>query len=108
MRRCARSRRPGLPEATAADPHLLPFAGRERARARSTRQDARMASPPTDGAGRRDGPEPSDDAVDAGAVTPVDAVARQAAIERAVATWTGQLIDLGGRNSLLYYKDLKV
>ena len=28
-------------------------------------------------------------------------------IGRAVKTWTGELIDLGGRNTLLYYRDLK-
>jgi very-short-patch-repair endonuclease len=28
-------------------------------------------------------------------------------VEAAVRAWTGQLIDLGGRNTLLYYKDLK-
>ncbi len=28
-------------------------------------------------------------------------------VERAVRTWTGELIDLGGRNMLLYYRDLK-
>lgn len=28
-------------------------------------------------------------------------------VERAVKAWTGQLIDLGGRNNLLYYRDLR-
>jgi very-short-patch-repair endonuclease len=28
-------------------------------------------------------------------------------VQRAVASWTGELIDLGGRNTLLYYRDLK-
>ena len=28
-------------------------------------------------------------------------------VGRAVQTWTGELIDLGGRNTLLYYRDLK-
>ena len=28
-------------------------------------------------------------------------------VGRAVRTWTGELIDLGGRNTLLYYRDLK-
>jgi very-short-patch-repair endonuclease len=28
-------------------------------------------------------------------------------IGRAVRTWTGELVDLGGRNTLLYYRDLK-
>ena len=32
---------------------------------------------------------------------------RSAAVSAAIATWTGQLVDLGGRNTLLYYKDLK-
>jgi very-short-patch-repair endonuclease len=33
---------------------------------------------------------------------------RLTAIERATEVWKGQLIDLGGRNTLLYYKDLTV
>jgi very-short-patch-repair endonuclease len=32
---------------------------------------------------------------------------RRTLIERAVRTWTDELIDLGGRNTLLYYRDLK-
>src|SRR5215472_19292861 len=28
-------------------------------------------------------------------------------VGRAVKTWTGELVDLGGRNTLLYYRDLK-
>lgn len=32
---------------------------------------------------------------------------RVSLIGRAVKTWTGQLVDLGGRNTLLYYRDLK-
>jgi very-short-patch-repair endonuclease len=32
---------------------------------------------------------------------------RRTLIGRAVRTWTGELIDLGGRNTLLYYRDLK-
>jgi very-short-patch-repair endonuclease len=32
---------------------------------------------------------------------------RRTLIDRAVRTWTGELIDLGGRNTLLYYRDLK-
>ena len=32
---------------------------------------------------------------------------RQDLVRRQVKTWTGQLIDLGGRNNLLYYRDLK-
>jgi very-short-patch-repair endonuclease len=33
---------------------------------------------------------------------------RRAVVERAVKDWRGQLIDLGGRNQLLHYRDLKV
>lgn len=33
---------------------------------------------------------------------------RVAQVRAAVQTWTGHLIDLGGRNQLLYYRDLKV
>jgi hypothetical protein len=33
---------------------------------------------------------------------------RAEAIARAVRVWTGQLVDLTGRNNLLYYRDLKV
>jgi hypothetical protein len=33
---------------------------------------------------------------------------RLAAVERATEVWKGQLVDLGGRNTLLYYKDLTV
>jgi hypothetical protein len=32
---------------------------------------------------------------------------RASLIGRTVKTWTGQLVDLGGRNTLLYYRDLK-
>lgn len=32
---------------------------------------------------------------------------RRRLVEAAVKVWTGQLIDLGGRNTLLYYRDLK-
>jgi hypothetical protein len=32
---------------------------------------------------------------------------RQQQVKDAVDTWSGQLIDLGGRNELLYYRDLK-
>lgn len=28
-------------------------------------------------------------------------------IDRAVKTWTGELVDLGGRNTRRYYRDLK-
>src|SRR3954452_13410249 len=38
----------------------------------------------------------------------VGAGGRQEAVGRAVKTWTGQLVDLTGRNNLLYYRDLKV
>src|SRR5688500_4714425 len=33
--------------------------------------------------------------------------ARLELLTRAVAAWKGQLVDLGGRNTLLYYRDLK-
>jgi very-short-patch-repair endonuclease/DNA polymerase III delta prime subunit len=36
------------------------------------------------------------------------AASRLEAVRRATTTWTGQLVDLTGRNSLLYYRDLKV
>jgi hypothetical protein len=32
---------------------------------------------------------------------------RARVVQRAVNTWTGELVDLGGRNTLLYYRDLK-
>lgn len=53
------------------------------------------ASPPV-------GPEPGEGGL------PEHDPARLAAIQRAQTVWTGQLVDLGGRNTLLYYKDLKV
>ncbi|MDP1806156.1 MAG: hypothetical protein Q8K72_13375 [Acidimicrobiales bacterium] len=28
-------------------------------------------------------------------------------VAKSVKTWTGDLVDLGGRNTLLYYRDLK-
>jgi very-short-patch-repair endonuclease/DNA polymerase III delta prime subunit len=34
--------------------------------------------------------------------------ARRRRVERASKTWTGQLVDLTGRNNLLYYRDLRV
>jgi very-short-patch-repair endonuclease len=34
--------------------------------------------------------------------------ARAAAVQRSAKTWTGALVDLTGRNNLLYYRDLKV
>lgn len=34
--------------------------------------------------------------------------ARREAMRRAQQVWVGQLVDLGGRNTLLYYRDLKV
>jgi very-short-patch-repair endonuclease len=36
------------------------------------------------------------------------AAQRQQQVREAVDTWSGQLIDLGGRNQLLYYRDLRV
>jgi hypothetical protein len=33
---------------------------------------------------------------------------RLAAVRKANKTWTGQLVDLTGRNNLLYFRDLKV
>lgn len=33
--------------------------------------------------------------------------ARLDSVHSAVKTWTGQLVDLGGRNNLLYFKDLR-
>ena len=41
----------------------------------------------------------------AGSVVPV-AVTRRAIVDRAVKAWTDQLVDLSGRNGLLYYRDL--
>lgn len=46
----------------------------------------------------------------AGPVDPADPPlegARARQVAAAVRTWTGQLVDLGGRNTLLYYKDLR-
>ena len=37
-----------------------------------------------------------------------DAPGRPEVVRRAAKTWSGQIIDLGGRNTLLFYKDLKV
>lgn len=34
--------------------------------------------------------------------------ARVAAIEHAKQVWTSQLVDLSGKNTLLYYRDLQV
>jgi len=34
--------------------------------------------------------------------------ARSATVERAIKTWTGELVDLTARNNLLFYRDLKV
>src|SRR5690242_20469871 len=36
-----------------------------------------------------------------------DGRGRFSLVGRAVKTWTGELVDLGGRNTLLYYRDLK-
>src|SRR6266540_4365796 len=44
---------------------------------------------------------------EAGATTDATAQLRLRKVAAAVRAWTGQLIDLGGRNTLLYYKDLK-
>ncbi len=43
-----------------------------------------------------------------GAVPPGPDPARLAAVQRAQEVWVGQLVDLGARNTLLYYRDLKV
>lgn len=42
--------------------------------------------------------------------SPLEAIdpARLEAVEQAQRIWTGQLVDLGARNTLLYYRDLKV
>ena len=47
---------------------------------------------------------------DASAPSPDQLLAEQRRdqVSAAVKTWSGQLIDLGGRNQLLYYRDLKV
>jgi very-short-patch-repair endonuclease len=37
-----------------------------------------------------------------------DASSRLAQVRKATKSWTGQLVDLTGRNNLLYYRDLKV
>jgi very-short-patch-repair endonuclease len=37
----------------------------------------------------------------------LDGLGRVSLVGRAVKTWTGELVDLGGRNTLLYYRDLK-
>lgn len=37
----------------------------------------------------------------------VDRMPAAERVGRAVRTWTGELVDLGGRNTLLYYRDLK-
>ncbi len=42
----------------------------------------------------------------AGGPSPVGSLRRQH-VELAAKAWTGQLIDLGGRNNLLYYRDLR-
>jgi very-short-patch-repair endonuclease len=42
-----------------------------------------------------------------GAVTSFFSKRRQELVQKQVAVWTGQLVDLGGRNTLLYYRDLK-
>jgi hypothetical protein len=40
--------------------------------------------------------------------SPHEGPTRLEAIQRAQTVWSGQLVDLGARNTLLYYKDLKV
>ena len=50
------------------------------------------------------GSEPGLASASGGGVDP----ARVEAMRRAQQVWTGQLVDLGGRNTLLYYRDLKV
>jgi hypothetical protein len=37
-----------------------------------------------------------------------DAARRRSIVERAAAVWSSQVVDLGGRNTLLYYRDLRV
>ncbi|HEV8652715.1 MAG TPA: AAA domain-containing protein [Actinomycetes bacterium] len=44
---------------------------------------------------------------DAGAVPAAADSGRARRVARAVTAWTGQLVDPGGRNTLLYYRDLK-
>ncbi len=39
-------------------------------------------------------------------VSPTSLDKRAPLVRSAVAAWTGELIDLGGRNTLLYYRDL--
>jgi very-short-patch-repair endonuclease/DNA polymerase III delta prime subunit len=46
--------------------------------------------------------------VDLETVVTSEGGARLEAVRRAAKTWTGQLVDLTGRNNLLYYRDLKV
>ena len=43
----------------------------------------------------------------AGGATPAVSVARRLLVSEAVETWKRQLTDLGGRNTLLYYRDLQ-
>ena len=45
--------------------------------------------------------------IDAGPMPPQASPERLRLVRRAVRTWTGELVDLGGRNTLLYYRDLK-
>ncbi len=37
-----------------------------------------------------------------------DAARRRSIVDRAAAAWSSQVVDLGGRNTLLYYRDLRV
>jgi hypothetical protein len=43
-----------------------------------------------------------------GGPNPQDLARRRAIVERAAAAWSAQVVDLGGRNTLLYYRDLRV
>ncbi len=49
----------------------------------------------------------AEEQVEEGESVAPDAPELESKVAAAVAVWTGQLIDLGGRNTLLYYKDLK-
>jgi len=52
--------------------------------------------------------ENRNDAAEAGAPANGDGDTRRRLVHRAVEDWKRQLIDLGGRNNLLYFRDLKV
>jgi hypothetical protein len=53
---------------------------------------------------RNEQPDPT--TTTAGPLSDALAVARARMAARSVATWTGELIDLGGPNTLRYYRDL--